>query len=305
VRILCGASIFALLVLSSGSLYGQTPALPNFQPLGPRAQTCPFTVTISDDTPGAVLIVTTDGSQPFPVMTPTSNPSSVIVSTTTTFRALALSPNGSNQPSTYPSSAESDATYECSVWGFADLHTHPASHLAFGSDANGNNGLFWGKPADDGNLNVLTLSNDLEQCVPSSHNPGTYDQVQQTSDGTIISLIDATVKLYFNHQQNGFANGNSDFHSWPSALSVDHQQMDIKSLQRAYQGGLRLLFASVTNDEVINDLWNQKWNLFGNPPPVHDPYFDFHSALTQLTYIQQLVAANSSWMQVVTSPSQA
>jgi hypothetical protein len=26
------------------------------------------------------------------------------------------------------------------VWGFADLHTHPASHLAFGADASGNNG---------------------------------------------------------------------------------------------------------------------------------------------------------------------
>ena len=28
--------------------------------------------------------------------------------------------------------------------GWADLHAHPASHLAFGADANGKGGIFWG-----------------------------------------------------------------------------------------------------------------------------------------------------------------
>ncbi len=30
------------------------------------------------------------------------------------------------------------------LWGWADLHTHPASHLSFGNDEDGNGGMFWG-----------------------------------------------------------------------------------------------------------------------------------------------------------------
>src|SRR5690242_5551862 len=37
------------------------------------------------------------------------------------------------------------------LWGFADLHTHPATHVSFGADSNGQNGIMWGKPGMDAN----------------------------------------------------------------------------------------------------------------------------------------------------------
>ena len=195
------------------------------------------------------------------------------------------------------------------VWGFADLHTHPASHLAFGADTNGNNGLFWGHPADDTSLNMLTLSQDLSQCATLwplgiTHNGGSIDPVQLATDNQIVSQLESTGKIPFNHQQNGFNNGDGDFSSWPASISVDHQQMDINSIERAFRGGLRLLLASVTNDELLYRLWNQKFNINGSSPPAHDQNFDYFSALAQLGYIQSLVQANS-WMEIVTTPSQA
>lgn len=51
------------------------------------------------------------------------------------------------------------------VWGFADLHTHPASHMGFGADASGNNGIVWGKPGLDLATAPATLSADLPPCL--------------------------------------------------------------------------------------------------------------------------------------------
>jgi microsomal dipeptidase-like Zn-dependent dipeptidase len=199
------------------------------------------------------------------------------------------------------------------VWGFADLHTHPASHLGFGSDSNGNNGLFWGKPADDGSDSLHPLSSfnpaaDLPSCANAfgieTHNTSfsdALDVVKLYTENTIVSQLDNTVKLPFNHQSSG----SPGFQSWPISVSVDHQQMDVTSLYRAYQGGLRLLFASVTTDEILSDLWHQGFNLFGNSMPTHDPSFDWIAAMRQLTYVQNLAAVNQSWMTIVTSPAAA
>lgn len=293
------ALLMAFPILFAKLLSSQAPATPVFQP-PPGVLSCPATVTVSENTPAAILIVTTDGSLPQPTSTP--SPSSFSVSGPTTFRAIALSPNGSNNPSSYPSSGESIAIYNCgAVLGFADLHTHPASHLAFASDSNGNNGLFWGKPADDGNPQSFTPSNDLPECDSFDHNSGTIDPVQMFSDWALLSGFQKTVQIP--NQDNG--SGNPAFTSWPASVSITHQQMDISSIQRAFAGGLRLLFASVTDDELVTDLWQQKWSPNGAPPPVHHLLFDLTSAERQLTYIQNLASANSAWMQIVTSPSDA
>ncbi len=296
-----GASILALLVLTGTSLYGQSPVQPTFSPApGPTSVDCPATINISSTTPGALLVITSDGSQPTPGGTTVTSPQTINLTADTTFRAISLLPNGSSKPSTYPASAEADAAYKCTVLGFADLHSHPASHLAFGS-SNGQNGLFWGAPADANNMSALTLANDLPACDAFDHNPGTVDPVQMFSDYALLSGLQSTVKLPYSDQ----GDGNPAFQSWPASLSLTHQQMDINSIQRAYNGGLRLMFASVTDDEVVSDLWNQTWSPNGAPPPVHNPWFDFQSAVRQLTFIQNMATANSSWMEIVTTPEKA
>lgn len=200
------------------------------------------------------------------------------------------------------------------VWGFADLHTHPASFLGFGA-MSGMNGPIWGKPAHDGAMDVATsseaqnLATDLAPCaqwtfagvpIGPTHNSSTSDPITLTTDAEIISQLDEMV-AGFNHQPSGF----SSFDSWPAASTVDHQVMHINGIQRAYQGGLRLMFAAATDDELITNAWNQKFNPGGSSFPGHSSTFDYNSAFNQLTYITSLVNANSSWMQIVKTPAEA
>jgi microsomal dipeptidase-like Zn-dependent dipeptidase len=197
--------------------------------------------------------------------------------------------------------ATGGAAAQSPVWGFADLHTHPASHLAFGADPSGANGLFWGKPGLDlaSSSTDSALASDLPACEPDTHTGFTLDAVQHATRQQMIQALD---------QQTGwihYSNGYPNFSSWPNALSLSHQQMHISAIKRAYDGGLRLLFAAATDNEVLSDLWHIGFNANGNPIPVPDSSFDFNSAVRQLTFIKSLVAANSSWMQIVTTSSEA
>jgi hypothetical protein len=198
------AAILLFLVLRTQPVSAQVPAPPIISPAaGPLA--CPITVTVSDATPGALIVVTTDGSAPLPTTVPIANPSTFTINSGTTFRAIALAPSGASHQNKFVSSIETDASFKCKAWGFADLHTHPATHLAFGADSNGNNGLFWGKPAStDANGNLLSvasldLSTALQSCNRLDHNNGAIDLIQVLTDSVLLSQFDGTVKTPLNH----------------------------------------------------------------------------------------------------------
>jgi microsomal dipeptidase-like Zn-dependent dipeptidase len=199
------------------------------------------------------------------------------------------------------------------VWGFADLHTHPASFLGFGAK-NETNGPMWGKPAHDNAMDVATssetqnLNSDLPPCpignvggfsVGITHNSAS-DPITQVTDAMILNTLDQT-SPGFTHQTSG----SPGFQSWPAALTVDHQVMHINNIQRAWQGGLRLMFAAATDDQLISQVWDQGFNVAGNKMPAPVPMFDYNSAVQQLTYITNLVNANSTWMQIVSNPTDA
>jgi microsomal dipeptidase-like Zn-dependent dipeptidase len=182
------------------------------------------------------------------------------------------------------------------VWGFADLHAHPASHLAFGATAQGEWGVFHGKPGLKFEDSFATLPSDLPPCAPDKHARFDEDPVRH---GTRIEVVNNINSLTGHpHQSAGWPN----FEGWPHARSVLHQQMHISWVHRAWLGGLRLMIASVTENETLAMLWHRS---YGAPRPGHDPNYDYHSARRQLTFIHNLVAANSDWMQIVTSPSEA
>lgn len=215
------------------------------------------------------------------------------------------------------------------VWGFADLHSHPASHLGFGADRNGENGLMWGKPAHDGQMDLTSsnrfISQDLPPCAFANisepllgvatgtgilsglgpdlsneftHNSKASDLVTEITDNIIITQLDKTSPGWTHGPE-----GAPGFQNWPNGLSVDHQVMHISEIHRAFQGGLRLLFASATDNELISDLWTQTSHDVSTP--THTIENDYLSAKKQLTYITNLVNANSSWMQIVRTPSEA
>ena len=214
------------------------------------------------------------------------------------------------------------------VWGFADLHTHPASHLGFGADASGNNGLIWGKPGNDLASGATTFSTDMPPClnlhnvlfpdpllgggvlffldalptlpvpIQSFHGaPGDYIQLE--TQRQVISKIDAMVS------QPHHEHGAPGFQDWPSAQVVEHQQMHVTGLHRAYLGGLRLMFAAATDNQLLYTLWLKTGFNVDSQVPNPDPSFDYNSAVQQLNFIKSFVAANNTWMQIVKTPKEA
>jgi microsomal dipeptidase-like Zn-dependent dipeptidase len=138
-----------------------------------------------------------------------------------------------------------------------------------------------------------TLASDLHACA-AEHFWDDADVVRSMTRTQIRDAMDAGVP----HGQRGW----STLADWPQARSVLHQQMHISWVQRAYQGGLRLMVASVVDNQTLAMLWNRAQFA---PAPRFDPNADFASAQRQIAFIERWVDANSSWMQIVTTPGEA
>jgi microsomal dipeptidase-like Zn-dependent dipeptidase len=178
------------------------------------------------------------------------------------------------------------------VFGVADLHAHPASHLAFNAG-----GVFWGNPG----LSLVTSrpETDLVACAPDKHAGFDEDHVRHAQRVGVMQGLDAIT----GHAHT--SSGPPSFTTWPHALSVMHQQMHVRWIHRAYQGGLRLMFASTTDNQTLTMLWNRGYNFAGDPVPAVDPAFDLRSARRQIAFIRSLAAQNSSWMEVVSTAADA
>ena len=198
-----------------------------------------------------------------------------------------------------------DAYAPPSLWGFADLHAHPASHLAFGASVEGTNGPLYGNPSclplEDA---ILKMEHDLAPCDGRQHSPSGFDIDPAKADMDPVRVfyrwyILNTIEKNWTHNPSGWP--NCDY--WPNASSKAHQQMHISSIYRAWQGGLRLMIASVTDNQLIARLWNR--SMFSVPYLDLDPNFDFESARRQLGFIRSQALSNSAWMQVVTTSAEA
>jgi hypothetical protein len=137
--------------------------------------------------------------------------------------------------------------------GFADLHAHPTAHLTMGHRPPDGScpthiGLFHGLPGDsfDPAAPDATILEDLGTCDVGDHaHCPSHDAVKEAQRAALLALFE---DAHNNHTQHGA----DSFASWPSANSRLHQQMHLKWLHRAYQGGLRLLIASMTNNELVS-----------------------------------------------------
>ena len=155
------------------------------------------------------------------------------------------------------------------IWGFADLHTHPAAHLGFGGVV-GTRQLFFGSPM--GPLaQALPCCNLAHDILPS---------------GTVVpDLVE--------HSKYG-KDGWPTFQGWPRSETLLHQQMHLDSILRAFQNGLRLMVASAVNNEYLG------WLYHGDRVDVSDDT----AIQNQLTYIRTLAAA-TTWMQIVETAADA
>jgi microsomal dipeptidase-like Zn-dependent dipeptidase len=209
------------------------------------------------------------------------------------------------------------------VWGIADLHTHPMSHLGFG-------GLFWGSPTgpmdqalaacplhhgggDNLNIKVCAVAGALalqglaglaEPLVTSQTGgvvpPGTVAATAGVAGAAAIGFsltVDTSTVVVMAipepHRQFPVNTaGYPSFAGWPYSDSLIHQQMYIDWIRRAYQGGLRLVQADVVNNRVL------AWGM------GHEQ-LDDDAFRAEIQGINNMVAANSSWMAIATTPAQA
>lgn len=184
------------------------------------------------------------------------------------------------------------------VWGFADLHAHLGAHLAFGSDANGDEGIFYGKPGmrlEDANA---SMPNDLASCNREKHSGFDADPVRHKTRQVIMQKVNQIIGG--THGSGGFPS----FNSWPNAMNGNHQQMHVTWLRRAYEGGLRVLVASAVENLSFSTLWRNGTNF--SPPSLQVSSQDeFNVAVKQIEFIRRFVDANHSWMQIVTTAAEA
>lgn len=175
--------------------------------------------------------------------------------------------------------------------GWADLHAHPASHLAFGAPNSGGTTLIAGLPGLRREDN--TIATDLKPCS-ANHFWDDADIVRSSLRTAVRNAMDGGLP----HGRAGFP----EFFNWPHARSVLHQQMHVTWVHRAYLGGQRLMVASVTDNQTLAMVWNR--HNFATRPQF-DPNSDFESAKRQIAFIERWAGANSSWMQIVTTPAEA
>lgn len=190
------------------------------------------------------------------------------------------------------------------LFGWADLHAHPATHLGFGAN-NGNAGMFLGKPGgrfDD----TTTLATDLPRCN-YIHGGTDLDHIKHETHKALMGKLDqlgGVPHLTADFGDNNF--GWPSFDQWPHARGVTHQQMHITQIRRAYEGGQRLMIASATDNEFLNDMWAQVgYNALGNPVPAITPDFGYESAKQQLLAIRTQVLKNSDWMELALDAASA
>lgn len=191
------------------------------------------------------------------------------------------------------------------LWGYADLHTHPASNFAFGANEKGENGVIHGKPGlaytSDPVLEDFNLISDLPSCDADQHGDIWWDLVKDGTRSAGFSALDGSPGG--NHLPSGFVN---DFYGWPDARSVTHQQMHVQWLHRAWEGGLRLMVASTVDNQVLAALWGKDWfQLFHADELGNAGEKDYESARRQLKAIEDMAAANSKWMAIARSGTEA
>lgn len=168
------------------------------------------------------------------------------------------------------------------VWGLADVHAHPVSHLAFGGR------LLWGRP--DG-----AIQEALRWCT-DGHGPG------GTGLASGLGIIGALTVSFIEGGPGHLVGGYPEFDGWPRFTSMIHQKMYVEWVRRAWQGGLRLMVALVVNNEAL---------AFAAREPVGAaisgsvPSDDRSAVDLQISEMQALVARHPDFMEIARTPSEA
>ncbi len=195
--------------------------------------------------------------------------------------------------------------------GFADMHTHPMSHLGFGGM------IVYGAP-DTGTLmlrgqkyrgfdlfraecNTVTelagnLGDALGNCNALHGAPGLDNDCGDVIRSAIVDKVEEKYIHEFDNpglawQVNDHPHaGYPNFPHWPHWSTVTHQQMYWEWMRRAYDGGQRVIVALAVNNSLLAKA--------GNATQFID---DKASVELQLAEIVAFVGRHSDFMEVARS----
>ncbi len=182
------------------------------------------------------------------------------------------------------------------VWGYADYHTHPMTNLAFGS--NDKRHIIWGSPGrayEEYVKDPHLIDQDIGHCY-HGHGGGYLSEAfinnAQLFDDSIGSIIKA---FLLPHKRSG----GPQFADFPDHLMGAHEQMHVTMIHRNFDGGLRLMVALVTDNWGAGFLTGVAQH--GLVPLVKEQ----DTAAAQMKQLRDMVALNSSWMEIALSSADA
>lgn len=187
-----------------------------------------------------------------------------------------------------------------SVWGAADLHAHPAGHLVSGGREDGSGGILFGRPDIAGQERGRVWIGPEDSCDGETHIRASADVATRLTQSLVFSIIGE--EGHRAHTAMYARSSEEPFGAWPHSQDIYHQQMYVEMLRRAWEGGLRLMIASVTDNQSLARVME----ITVAPGPIElDPSREPRSVERQVAFIETLVAENSDFMAIATSPTQA
>lgn len=172
------------------------------------------------------------------------------------------------------------------VWGIADTHAHQFANLSAGG------AMFWGASFSPKGSLESGIEYALPTCEPAHGQRGFGDIVGNLLRGHIPFLT--------GHNTHGY----NTFEGWPTWDTQTHQQMYVSWLERAYEGGLRLIVMHAVNAEGL-------CHMFFVGKPIHcDDSTAIELQLTQAMSLQDYVDRESGgvgrgWYRIVRTPEEA
>lgn len=231
----------------------------------------------------------------------TASRSRVAASTNTIRKAVAVAPALSPAPSPATTRQVKPRPIQLPLVGYADMHTHPMSHLGFGKK------LVHGAP-DVGSLipkgtrncnktdyRAQNMADALGNCNSTHGGWGVDNPCGDTLRAAVLNhgLNDQYVykvppeeNLHGDHHHPG----QPDFKYWPHQSSLLHQQMWWEWLKRAHEGGLRVMVALSVNNQLLAEAIN------GDAPTKDVPSSDL-----QVKEIKDFVGRHNDFMEVAYS----
>jgi microsomal dipeptidase-like Zn-dependent dipeptidase len=167
--------------------------------------------------------------------------------------------------------------WDSPVWGFADLHAHPMSHLGFGGL------LMHGAPDGD-------IAEALGSCA-CQHGDAFGGCGHLMRQIVVAATDDRGPAAHY----DGYTPGDPvrQFNSWPLFSSKLHQQMWHTWMRRAYYGGQRVIVALCVNNPLL-----------ATATKGTGPHDDLAVGNLQITELTNFVARHSDFMEIAYDPFQ-